>query len=185
MARAVHITELVLLTLVTSWHEGFHGFLPTCQLSIMWDSGRFRSGKAPVKWHGWKWYIHTAKNVIVWLLLYFTTVVRVNSFRMYCDSFFSWNAYATYIWHIFGSSLCVCLQMISHDAAPNVSIVRALPTTYICIEGHCSHYNDVVMGVMASQITSLTIVYSTVYSGADKKQHQSTASLAFVRGIHL
>ena len=44
------------------------------------------------------------------------------------------------------------------------------------------HYNDVIMGVIASQITSLTIAYSTDYSGAYK--HQSSASLAFVRGIH-
>ena len=40
------------------------------------------------------------------------------------------------------------------------------------------------MGAMASQITSLTIVYSTVYSDADQRNHQSSASLAFVRGIH-
>ena len=40
------------------------------------------------------------------------------------------------------------------------------------------------MGVMASQTTSLTIVYSTVYSSADQKKHQSSASLAFVRRIH-
>ena len=40
------------------------------------------------------------------------------------------------------------------------------------------------MGAMASQITSLTIVYSTVYSGADQSKHQSSASLAFVCGIH-
>ena len=40
------------------------------------------------------------------------------------------------------------------------------------------------MSPMASQITSLTIVYSTVYSGADQRKHQSSASLAFVRGIH-
>ena len=40
------------------------------------------------------------------------------------------------------------------------------------------------MGTMAPQITSLTIVYSTVYSGADQRKHQSSASLAFVRGIH-
>ena len=39
-------------------------------------------------------------------------------------------------------------------------------------------------GAMASQITSLTIVYSTVYSGADQRKHQSFASLASVRGIH-
>ena len=40
------------------------------------------------------------------------------------------------------------------------------------------------MSAMASQITSLMIVYSTVYSGADQRKHQSSASLAFARGIH-
>ena len=40
------------------------------------------------------------------------------------------------------------------------------------------------MTTMASQITSLTIVYSMVYSDADQRKHQSSASLAFVRGIH-
>ena len=38
------------------------------------------------------------------------------------------------------------------------------------------------METIASQITSLTIVYSTV-SDADQRKHQSYASLAFVRGI--
>ena len=46
------------------------------------------------------------------------------------------------------------------------------------------HYSDVIMGTIASQITSLTIIYSTVHSGADQRKHQSSASLAFVRGIH-
>ena len=46
------------------------------------------------------------------------------------------------------------------------------------------HYDDVIMDVMASQITSLTIVYSTVYSDADQRKHQSSASLAFVWRIH-
>ena len=46
------------------------------------------------------------------------------------------------------------------------------------------HYNDVRMGPISSQITSLTIVYSIVYSDADQRKHQSSASLAFVRGIH-
>ena len=47
-----------------------------------------------------------------------------------------------------------------------------------------SHYNDVTMGSVASQITSLTIVYAAVYRGEDQRKHQSSASLAFVRGIH-
>ena len=46
------------------------------------------------------------------------------------------------------------------------------------------HYSDVIMDPMASQITSITIVYLTVYSGADQRKHQSSASLAFVREIH-
>ena len=47
-----------------------------------------------------------------------------------------------------------------------------------------SHHSDVIMGSMASQITSLPIVHSTVYSGAYQRKHQSSASLAFVPGIH-
>ena len=46
------------------------------------------------------------------------------------------------------------------------------------------HYDDVIMDSIASQITSLTIVYSTVHSGADQSKHQSSASLAFVWEIH-
>ena len=46
------------------------------------------------------------------------------------------------------------------------------------------HYCDVIMGMMASQISSLAIVCSTVYSDVDKRKHQSSASLAFVRRIH-
>ena len=47
-----------------------------------------------------------------------------------------------------------------------------------------SHYNGVIMSMMASQITSLKVVYSTFTSAADQRKHQSSASLAFVWGIH-
>ena len=47
-----------------------------------------------------------------------------------------------------------------------------------------SHYNDIIMSEMVSQITSLTIVYWTVYLGADQRKHQSSASLAIVQEIH-
>ena len=46
------------------------------------------------------------------------------------------------------------------------------------------HCRDVIMGTMASKITSLQIFYSTVYSGADERKHQSSTSLAFVKEIH-
>ena len=47
-----------------------------------------------------------------------------------------------------------------------------------------SHYDDVIMDTVPSQITSLAIVYPIVYSSADQRKHQSSASLAFVWGIH-
>ena len=46
------------------------------------------------------------------------------------------------------------------------------------------HNNDLIMSTVASQITGGPIVCSTVGSGADERKHQSSASLAFVRGIH-
>ena len=47
----------------------------------------------------------------------------------------------------------------------------------------CLDNSDVIISTMASQINSLTIVYSTVFSGADQIKHQLSTSLAFVRGI--
>ena len=45
------------------------------------------------------------------------------------------------------------------------------------------YYSDVIMSAMASRITRLTIVCSNDYAGADQRKHQSSASLAFMRGI--
>ena len=66
------------------------------------------------------------------------------------------------------------IDIFKNMTYPNVQI--------IIVSGH--HCSDVIMCMVASQITSLTIVYSTVYSDADQRKHQSSASLAFVRGIH-
>ena len=66
-----------------------------------------------------------------------------------------------------GVSDATCLSLIS----PTIPVWRW-------------HYSDVIMSSMASQITSLAIIYSTVYSGVDQRKHQSSASLAFVWGIH-
>ena len=66
-------------------------------------------------------------------------------------------------------------------------------TIFICLPGPMQeeikgnitwHYTDITMSPMASQISSLGSVYSTVYSGADQRKHESSASLAFVRRIH-
>ena len=75
------------------------------------------------------------------------------------------------------------------NLAPSVIVLYAIPFIlyHLIMEPGCMrnyHYSDVVMGTMASQIISLTIVYSTNYSGADQRKHQSSASLAFVWRIH-
>ena len=59
-------------------------------------------------------------------------------------------------------------------------MLSAIPIVLIYIQ----HYCDVILGTRTSQITSLTIVYSTFHSGADQIKHQIPASLTFVRGIH-
>ena len=46
------------------------------------------------------------------------------------------------------------------------------------------HYSNVIMSSMAFRITGVSIVYSTVCSCADQRIHHSSASLAFIRGIH-
>ena len=61
----------------------------------------------------------------------------------------------------------------------------ALNVYYACCgEFEYPHCNDVIMGAIASQNTSLTIVFSAVYLDTDQRKHESSASLAFVRGIH-
>ena len=49
---------------------------------------------------------------------------------------------------------------------------------------HLHHSRDVILGTIAFQIIGVSIVYSTVCSGVDQRKHQSSASLAYVRGIH-
>ena len=46
------------------------------------------------------------------------------------------------------------------------------------------HHSDAIMAAMTSQITGVSIVYLTIWSDAYQWKHQSSASLAFVRGIH-
>ena len=89
----------------------------------------------------------------------------------------TWNIWNRIWINEFGNSVCYCYM---EDEAYQNSRNRGLLLGHHCAY-HCS---DVIMGTVASQITSLTIVYSTIYSGADQRIHQSSASLAFVRGIH-
>ena len=75
----------------------------------------------------------------------------------------------------------VCPYTVHHNAY----IVSCLTLHNSIVDQSDSlHYNDAIMSSIASRITSFTIVDSSVYSVTAQRKHQSSASLAFVRGIH-
>ena len=70
------------------------------------------------------------------------------------------------------------------SAATEYYVMQLLIHTLASWFWHKSHHDDVIMTMLASQITSLTVVYSIVDSGVNQRKHQSSASLAFVQEIH-
>ena len=76
-----------------------------------------------------------------------------------------------------------CILLVVIRAAVKLSCTISLVNS-LCANCSKLHYSDVIMGAMASQITGFTIFYSAVNSGGNQWKHQSSASLAFVRGIH-
>ena len=84
---------------------------------------------------------------------------------------------------------CSCLMWVQRlSKFPPLSAMMAWHGNAFRVNGplcgESTHYDDVIMTAMASQITSLTIAYSIVHSGADQRKHQSSTVLAFVWGIH-
>ena len=75
-------------------------------------------------------------------------------------------------------------HLLRYNCQTNFSLDFSYKVVFACEGTHFCHYNDLTMTMMAPQITSLTVVYSIVDAGADQRKHQSSASLAFVRGIH-
>ena len=77
---------------------------------------------------------------------------------------------------------------ISHTGTGNVITgtvaLQQATGTVASVLTRWNHYSDVIMGSMASQIISLTIVYLTVYSGGDQRKYQSSTSLVCRWGIH-
>ena len=83
---------------------------------------------------------------------------------------------------LFFTSLCMAL--FAYNIGFVINLLGGLSALFVFFFPGRYHYGDIIMGAIASQITSLTIVYSTVYSDAEQRKHQSSTSLAFVRGTH-
>ena len=80
--------------------------------------------------------------------------------------------------HIWQAKIWLCTRGVWHIGEVHWGFLKRCPTV------DDIHYNDVIMSTMASQITSVSIVYSTVCSDPDQRKCQNSASLAFVRGIN-
>ena len=98
--------------------------------------------------------------------------------------------------NLFGNGSCSFpnidhLPSLSNQYLVNINWTQEWPTIWIQSDLFLRrkfifhfHYTDVIMSMMVPQITSIFIVYSTTCSGVDQRKHQSSVSLAFVRGIH-
>ena len=102
----------------------------------------------------------------------------------------SWSYEYCLLWNdpCFMNNLCLYKNTHSTVHIYYLSLFFSARSYWIIKFHYCTnwltHYGDVIMGAIASQTTSLTMVYSTVYSDADQRKHQSSASQAFVRGVH-
>ena len=83
-------------------------------------------------------------------------------------------------WILPPQSACIYLRnkLVSTSLNPHNLARRKSKSWYMGFKCLVTHYNDVIMGTIASQITSLTIVHSTFYSDADQRNHQNSASNA-------
>ena len=117
----------------------------------------------------WGWWIETPSHPS-WrhsnsyrYVQYIPWNIRISGFSAV---FLLWSHYA------FLAESCDIFAHILQGCFIGTEAIAGLPNKV--------HYHDVIMRAMAPQITILTIVYSAVYSGTDQRNHQSSASLAFV-----
>ena len=121
-----------------------------------------RIQQSTTKWNSWLWSTRTHQP----------TEFKVNHLGVYQDIY----------WRLVNKPEASKEQknVTMNFSGPGVPEKMQLPS----MEIKQKHYNDVIVTTMASQITSLTVVYSTGYSDADQRKYQNSVSLAFVWEIH-
>ena len=145
--------------------------------------------------------VHFSAHISKWeLVCKFGVIYHIFIISCLCSRFHVWNrwlvcsvitlSYTKCFVHPYTVDVVFTLSYCTNHHSPAPRHMRwnhSWETRFVILHRHYrgskwhgDHYDDVIMGVVASQITSLTIVYSNVYSGADQSKHQSSASLAFV-----
>ena len=183
----------VSMTLRYIWH-GIH--ISTTHYCIiipahMWDSTRFGSYSSRyfVVWKVW-YNVFAAESITISCLFSYELPIVIRNLLLSMNDMAGvdylvaglllvWRCWGLdtiltfYVPHNWPFTIIWSNQMCIHEC----KIVML--TTEVSLEIYWKHYSDVIMTTMGSQITSLI-----VYSGADHRKHQTSASLSFVRGIH-
>ena len=127
--------------------------------------------------------------ILCYVVLYYHMLSYVIHLKA-APSHHFWNAsivcmFSVWLVHVSPDALVPVRRFQLTLTSTNINLLCNTFILYLFCHGELdNHYHDVIMGAMAFQITSLTIVYSTIYSGTDQRKYQTSASLAFVRGIH-
>ena len=85
------------------------------------------------------------------------------------------------VWYFYE---CICFYLTVSESDIIKLFNQSLNVIHKITKLFFIHCSDVIMSMMASQITSVSNLRSNICSGADQRKHQSSTSLAFVRGIY-
>ena len=150
----------------------------------------FQSVNPNVGYNEWdkviKRYWDIGLNALVFFVLINNVYLLIVHFCVHIyritPSYYSWQHRVHILWDIHWDEVSGKAIIIIHAwPAHALSVFVGGFSNWAQLGTRC-HYGYVIMGTIASQITSLKIVYSTVYSDADQRKHQSSASLAFFVG---
>ena len=142
----------------------------------------------------WSRTMHERKYVSQPLLKRIASKLNLSDvfiYNSYLMNYVSWLKLSAELWHN-RLSIKSLTRGVQNLTLPTFYLIKLLntskqlyPTNYTLSNiVRVRHYIDIINTTMASQITSLTVVYSTVYSDTDQRKHQSSSSLAFVWGVH-
>ena len=161
------------------WHSSvvlsqlsFSNGVPVYPASIRWVAQRYPSVHWVNQWHSSGISVYTGPASVHWLRIREGNAPVTSGFPL------KWNTGAEKV----RTSPCILVECSQLGLFIVAAFCYIMGDLRLGIGNY--NYDDVIMSTIASQITSLTSVYSTVYSDADQSKHQSSASLAFVWGIH-
>ena len=137
-------------------------------------------------------------QMLTWLkvfILYFCKIEISRNGEINKRSFSNPHPDQYYIYHVVDPYIVLSLPAMVFGLWMIIECFPSAEEEFLCLchpsvdewekkKKFLQHYSVVIMAAMASVITSLTSVYSTVHPAADQRKYQSSASLVFVRGIH-